>query len=253
MKKTIIYIMATLFLISFVGAITYDEAWECIDEMNNGNMSCSYEQIIKPDESRPIIVEQVTQDCNQLNLTCEGNTSAISSYYEFLTYCTYNYYCIDILVNVTTYPYNKIIYRENPEVLKEVYNTALNNLDNGIDVIENGEESPVLMGKTALFENYITNTTKDRDTMTKVLNFRETLRDLSYIQMTYLILDPDGKLSESILMNTEVSDIGSYNLGAIGHFNRAMIVTLMWENIKQEERLDEIESDLCNQGLTKYC
>ncbi|MGC9309544.1 MAG: hypothetical protein ACP5D2_02495, partial [Candidatus Nanoarchaeia archaeon] len=115
------------------------------------------------------------------------------------------------------------------------------------------DNKTILQGKSAMYEEYLTNTTKDEKTIAKVENIWKIIGGLTYKELKGYILDDRGKLSDSILTDKEKSKIGSYNIGAIAHFNRAMNLLLMWKVKQQEERLNQIEADLCSQGLTKYC
>lgn len=104
------------------------------------------------------------------------------------------------------------------------------------------EEEVVVINNSVLAEHYITNTTKDPATLTKVENFYNSLSSKSYQDMKDLVLTQEGKLSDNVLFNYEKSNIGSYNLEAIGHTNRAMNVLMMWkisqlEN-KQQQQLN---------------
>lgn len=115
---------------------------------------------------------------------------------------------------------------------------ALALLNRNIDV----EENLTKFTTSTIAEHYVTNTTKEPETLTKIENFYQTLPDMSYQDMKDIVLDGEGKLSDNILFDYEQSEYGSYNLEAIGHSNRAMLVMMMWKiaNIedKQNQQLD---------------
>ncbi len=122
-----------------------------------------------------------------------------------------------------------------------LYNLESNK--NRKDVEEHLEfkENLTIAKNSFMAENYITNTTKDNQTISKIESFRETLKTKTFQQVKDFVIDSTGKLSDNILMDTEISNIGSYNLGAIAHFNRAMVIFLMKENLNQQEEIQELK------------
>jgi len=108
---------------------------------------------------------------------------------------------------------------------------------------------------STLAEHYVTNTTKDPATLTKVENFYANLKTKTYQEMKDMILTPEGKLSDAVLFNYEKSDIGSYNIEGIAHTSRAIQTLMLWKlaNIedKQNQQLDCW--DLSTQSLIVQC
>lgn len=87
-----------------------------------------------------------------------------------------------------------------------------------------------------LSDGYVTNTTREPETLNKIENFYNILPTLSYENVKDIILDSEGRLSEGILFNYERDNLGSYKLEAIGHTNRAMLSLIMWKVAKIEDK-----------------
>jgi len=141
-------------------------------------------------------------------------------------------------LNRTIYPHTKLTDVVDLTCEQAQQRQALALINQGWDLSENLSKS----NKPILSTAYITNTTKDPATLTKVENFYNTLNSKTYQQMKDLVLTDEGKLSNNVLFDYELSPFGSYELGAIGHTNRAMNVLMMWKiaNIedKQNQQLD---------------
>ena len=105
--------------------------------------------------------------------------------------------------------------------------------------VDMGDNITALVGDVALYDHYVTNTTKDPATLTKVENFYNTLSTKTYQDMKDMVLTPEGKLSDNVLFDYERSEYGSYNLEAIGHTSRALQVLSMWKIAQLEDKQDQ--------------
>jgi len=165
-------------------------------------------------------------------------------------------------VERTTYPYFIEVPGTNVGCKNVMLQKSHKYLTQAGSPLNLGNNSIALTGDTALYEHYVTNTTKDKQTIDKIQTTRDYIADLSFSELSTLIIDSDtGKLTETVIDFFNLKGlIGSYNLEKIAHYSFAMNIFLMWENLQQEQeitelnsRLDTIESDLCNQGYIKYC
>lgn len=256
MKKILLFIgiivlMATSTLAWGFGQEGFEaeDSFYCIDQMQHGNYTCSWEIIEKVDESRPVIEYYTVEECYD-DANCTQEPTTLEEFYE---YCTIYEVCENVTKENVTYPYTKNVYRYNEVLLHLNYVSALENIDNGLKVVDYND-TPVVQGDTLMFDEYITNTTRDTATMDKIMNTRNTIEDYTLPELVDIVLNDDGRLSDEVVSHFNLgSIIGSYNIEKIVHYSFAMNIFLMWENIQQEKRLDEIEGDLCNQGFTKYC
>jgi len=137
-----------------------------------------------------------------------------------------------------TYPYTKLTDVVDLTCQGAEQYQALALLNKNVDLYED----LTAFNNSILAEHYVTNTTKDPATLTKIENFYDNLNTKTYAEMKDLILTPEGKLSDNVLFDYELSPYGSYNLEAIGHTNRAINVLMLWKiaNIedKQNKQLD---------------
>jgi len=134
--------------------------------------------------------------------------------------------------------YNQILLKgQSSGKLIEDLKGAMTDLNTNIDV----QENLTTMKTSILANHYITNTTKDPQTLTKVENFYNTLQSKSYQDMKDMILTPEGKLSDNVLFDYEKSNYGSYNLEGIGHTNRALSVLMLWKIAQLEKENEELK------------
>ncbi len=133
------------------------------------------------------------------------------------------------------YPYTKLTKGISTGQRQADIIQAFNQLNQNINLHENYTE----FEDSVLAEHYITNTTKDPATLTKIETFYNLLSDKTYQEMKDLVLTDEGKLSGDVLFNYEKSDVGSYNLEAIGHTNRAMSVLMLWKIAKIEDKQNQ--------------
>lgn len=211
-----------------------------------------------------IIRVREKQDCKTIK-NCYYSKNSNSNNYEKI--CNDVVSCKPVTFENCT---NQTIYPHTKEVGQVSLGSEIDVLRQGIveykeaglplKFVENNTNKTAFRVDTILAENYVTNTTKDLQTVDRIVNFRNTLSGKTYNEMVNLILDPVGKLSTNVLMQSEISELGSYNVNVMAHYNRASIVMLLWENVKQQEeidnlttRLNTIEADLCTMGYTKYC
>jgi len=201
---------------SYVTNLTDKEAYELYiyaqeNYYKNGVKNYSawgecYRSDIIPDRSKPEIKTYEKEDCR-------GEV------------------CFNETLNKTIYPYNTTS-RGTSLNCKALITQKAMVYQTGIYSIQ---DSRMVINNTLIAEHYVTNTTKDPETLTKIENFYSNLNTKTYKEMKEMVLTPDGKLSENILFNYEKTDYGSYNLEGIGHSNRAMIVFMLWKIAKVEK------------------
>jgi len=140
--------------------------------------------------------------------------------------------CENKIFENITYPYTKVSEGINVGCKSVMIQKAYEYSERNIKHLENITQ----FENSVLAEHYITNTTKEPETLNKLEIFYDALSTKTYSQMKDMILTLDGKLSDNILFDYEKSDYGSYNLEAIGHTNRAMNVLMLWKISKLEDR-----------------
>jgi len=165
------------------------------------------------DMTRPVYNDIIYEKCNPTTLICENITE------------------VEII-----YPYETIEDGLNLDCQNTMIAKADNYERQTIKITETETDGIITeFNNSILAEHFITNTTKDPATLLKIENFYNNLKLKTYQEMKDLVLTDEGKLSEDVLFDYEKSKIGSYNLEAIGHTNRAMEVLMLWKISKIEE------------------
>jgi hypothetical protein len=130
--------------------------------------------------------------------------------------------------------------------------TSKVNIFNYPIIVKSNISSQLITTDTILANRYATNTTKDIDTKQKIIDKIYYIENNDVPRVT-----KEGKISNELLFSKELCGYGSYCVDAIAHYNRVWLVelTIQYKNkIKElENRLANIESDLCSSGNKKYC
>lgn len=157
-----------------------------------------------PDRDKPVIVQQNETQCFK-NVSCT-NTTPIKSMSEFERYCEYTEYCLNVTVNVTTYPYNKTEEGVNLGDEINVLRQALYDQHDGVDVIQsvNGTAPPLVM---------VTHDLSAEDVL-----FRTTVYDkeegsaLDKLKDADDMLDSKGNLNHSALIGSKKLTVNNKEL-----------------------------------------
>ncbi len=86
-------------------------------------------------------------------------------------------------------------------------------------------------------EEYITNTTKDKNSLQKISEL------LDNIPADEDLLTEEGKLSDYALFDFEHTDKGSYLMNAVTHYNRLWLIILSREVRENRERINTLEAE----------
>jgi len=117
---------------------------------------------------------------------------------------------------------------------------ALALINRNVDLSEN----LTTFDEDILADRYITNTTQDTQSLIKIRNLLDNLPSDENI------ITPEGKLSDYALFDFEKTEIGSYDIGGITHYNRAWLILLSKEY--RETREENSAFKTCLQSETTY-
>jgi len=224
---------------------TDEEAYNLVEyalsHSGNDNNYTAWGECYKPsnltDYSRPVLIN-VTEEVCEIKLKDGYTVADLES--GLINENNYKDYTEDVCsmqeVEKVDYPYTVGVEGTNVGCKNVMLQKAHKYLTLAGSPLQLEDDSIALTGDTALYEHYVTNTTKDPATLTKVEDFYNTLQTKTYQEMKDLVLTEEGKLSDNVLFNYEKSIIGSYNLEAIGHTNRAMNVLMLWKIAKLEDK-----------------
>jgi len=225
--------------------------------VNHSAGSCMVQREV-PDTSRPetYYVQEQEEVWVLINTTLaslikiSSNPQEIDMYLDDTNGARYAYvYARDEWVNITQvdvlkervrYPYTTTIVETDGECMLALHDQAFANLNENIDL---GVDDTTIFETDVLASRYLTNTTRDPATLQKVESFYENLAEMSYTEAKGLVLTPDGKLSDDILFDYEMSDIGSYDVAAMAHTSRAIQVLALWKIAQLEKR--QQQQDAC--------